>query len=775
MTALRSAVTAGNLGFPRIGLKRELKFALESFWAGKSSADDLERVALDLRRRHWRIQADAGLDHVPSNDFSLYDHVLDAAALVGAVPDRFRYDGGPVDLATYFAMARGTAGAHAMEMTKWFDTNYHYIVPELEQENVLRVGSDKPVREYLQAKAIGVETRPVLLGPASLVLLSNVSGGWAERAELTSRVAEIYRGVLANLARAGATWVQLDEPCLGLDLSNYDRELFAVAYERLGSATKLFVATYFADLRNNLDFALELPISALHLDLVRAPSQLQRALAEVPSHMSLSLGLVNGRGVWRTNVDRALALLRPAVDRLGAERIQVAPSCSLMHVPVDASAETTLDPALRRRLAFATQKLEEVALIARAVTDDSQTMRDRLGEHRRIVAEQFADPRSRNPEVRRRVAAVTADMFARRSRFDQRRPRQAQVLDLPVLPTTTIGSLPQTPEVRRVRAAFRKGNVTPGEYDAFLRRQIERGIRFQEATGLDVLVHGEFERSDMVEYFAARLDGFAFTDNGWVQSYGSRCVKPPLLHGDVSRPYAITVGWSSYAQSLTNRPVKGMLTGPVTMLQWSFVRDDLAPAVVCAQLALALRDEIGDLQRAGLRVIQVDEPALREGLPLHRDERAEYLRWSVDAFRLATSVAADETQIHTHMCYSDFGDIVSAVARMDADVISLEAARSSLQLLRSFAGASYTNDIGPGVYDIHSPRVPSAGEIAACIDRALETFSPEQLWINPDCGLKTRSWDEVRPALANMVAAARLARENLRHEAMREMADVGVA
>ncbi|HEY0972169.1 MAG TPA: 5-methyltetrahydropteroyltriglutamate--homocysteine S-methyltransferase [Gemmatimonadales bacterium] len=762
MTATGSAVAAGNLGFPRIGLERELKFALERFWAGKLSAEELGRTALELRQRHWRIQAAAGLDFIPSNDFSLYDHVLDAAALVGAVPPRFGRVSGPVDLATYFAMARGTDEAPAMEMTKWFDTNYHYIVPELGAEHALHLGSEKPLDEYLEARAIGIGTRPVLLGPVSLVLLSRATEG---RAALVRRVAELYREVLDGLVRAGADWVQLDEPCLGLDLSREERDLFPMAYERMAGAPKLFVTTYFSDLREQLPLALQLPISALHLDLVRAPGQLDRALAAAPPQLTLSLGVVNGRGVWRTDLDRALAQVSRAVDRLGAGRVQVAPSCSLLHVPVDSDAETELDPALRSRIAFAKQKLEEVALLARAASDDSAEVRHQLAEHRRMVEAQHSDPRSRNAEVRRRVASVGGDMLTRRSPFAERRQTQAARMPLPVLPTTTIGSLPQTAEVRRMRAAERKGLATTGEYETFLRQQIEHGIRLQEEVGLDVLVHGEFERADMVEYFAARLEGFAFTEHGWVQSYGSRCVRPPLLHGDVSRPRPMTTAWSRYAQSLTPRPVKGMLTGPVTMLQWAFVREDLPASAIGAQLALALRDEITDLEKAGIRVIQVDEPALREGLPLHADEGTAYLQWAVDAFRLATGAALDETQIHTHMCYADFGGIVDAVARMDADVTSLEAARSGLELSPAFSRDRYTQDIGPGVYDIHSPRVPSVDEMAASIRRALEKFAPEQLWVNPDCGLKTRSWDEVRRALANMVVAARRVRDALATEA----------
>jgi 5-methyltetrahydropteroyltriglutamate--homocysteine methyltransferase len=761
MSARTTVVKAANLGFPRIGLNRELKFALERYWAGDCSAEDLARTGRDLRARHWRIQAAAGIDQVPSNDFSLYDQVLDAAVLVGAVPARFRAHERGNELATYFAMARGSAGVPALEMTKWFDTNYHYIVPELDEDAALHASPEKPVAEYREARALGIATRPVLVGPVSLVLLAKSRPGYAARARLIDAVVEVYQAVLDRLAGEGVPWVQVDEPCLGLDLGAADRALFRRAYGRLGSTPKLLVATYFSDLRENLETALRLPVSALHLDLVRAPGQLDAALAGAPVDLALSLGVVDGRGIWRTDLDRALGLVRTAVDRLGPQRVQVAPSCSLLHVPMDVSDETGLDPVLRGGLAFAVQKLEEVALLARAATDDGAEVYDRLAEQRRLIALRHADPRARQESVRRRSGEVSSDMLDRQSPFAERRREQASAMPLPPLPTTTIGSLPQTAEVRRARAAFRAGRSTAVEYEAFLRAETERAIRFQEEIGLDVLVHGEFERNDMVEYFAAQLEGFAFTRNGWVQSFGSRCVKPPILFGDVSRPRPMSVELSRYAQSLTDRPVKGMLTGPVTMLHWSFVRDDLAPAEVCTQIALAVRDEVADLEGAGLRVVQVDEPALREGLPLRAVERPAYLQWAVDAFRLATAGAADETQIHTHMCYAEFGEILDAVARMHADVISIEAARSGMEVVESFAGRQYPNDIGPGVYDIHSPRVPAIAEIEDCLNRALETFTPDQLWVNPDCGLKTRSWAEVEESLTNLVAAARLARDRI--------------
>jgi 5-methyltetrahydropteroyltriglutamate--homocysteine methyltransferase len=661
-------------------------------------------------------------------------------------------------------MARGSASAPAMEMTKWFDTNYHSIVPEFEPGMAFRMASRKPVEEFLEAKAIGVKTRPVLLGPVSLVLLGKARGGHIDHADVAAALAGIYGHVLRELAAAGADWVQIDEPCLGLDLSEPDRVLYGRIYERFAAANaglKLLVATYFSGLGENLTLALHLPVAGLHLDLVRSPGQLFAAFAEAPPEMILSLGVIDGRSAWRADLDAAVELVRRAVDRAGSDRIQIAPSCSLLHVPVDVTEEVQLDPGVRGWLAFAKQKLDELKLLARAATEDSGEVREQLDEHRRWIAARRSDPRTCDPAVRRRVAAIVPRMLDRASRFPLRRKKQAAAMPLPLLPTTTIGSFPQTLELRRARAAYRSGKFPAGEYEAALEAEIERTIHFQEEAGLDVLVHGELERNDMVEYFGEQLTGFAFTSNGWVQSYGSRCVKPPVLYGDVSRPHAMTVRWASFAQSLTDRPVKGMLTGPVTIFKWSFVRDDLPPAETCTQIALALRDEVADLEAAGVRVIQVDEPALREGLPLRKAEREPYLRWSVDAFRLATAGAADEMQIHTHMCYSEFAEILDAVIRMDADVISIEAARSQMELLDAFKGKAYPNDIGPGVYDIHSPRVPEQQEMQALIRKALQVFRVEQLWVNPDCGLKTRRWDEVQAALCNMVEAARAVRRSL--------------
>jgi len=761
---------AANLGFPRIGARRQLKAALEDHWAGRLSEVDLLAAARALRRDHLLLQKNVGLDVVPVNDFSLYDQVLDTAALVGAVPSRYGGSGDTVDLATYFAMARGTGspggaspGVPAMEMTKWFDTNYHYIVPEFEPGQQFALRSYKPVEELREARALGVAARPVLLGPVSLLRLGKPTTGAAVRPmALLNDLLSVYEDVLRRLSKVGAEWVQIDEPCLALDLPPEAGAMYATAYGRLAAAApgiKILVATYFEGLRDNLPMALRLPVSALHLDLVRAPDQLDRALAVAPSSLTLSLGVIDGRNIWRADLDRALEQVERAAGALGPERIQIAPSCSLLHVPIDVNLETDLDPDVREWLAFAKQKLLEVVLLARAVREGRRPIAAELDARREALRRRKASPRLRDEAVRRRLQAVTPEMLRRGRPFPERRPLQRATLGLPSLPTTTIGSFPQTADVRAARAARRSGRMPAVEYDTFLRSAIEQTIREQEAIGLDVLVHGEFERNDMVEYFGEQLAGFAFTRHGWVQSYGSRCVKPPLLFGDVSRPAPMTVAWSRHAQSLTSRPVKGMLTGPSTILQWSFVRDDQPRSETRRQIALAIRDEAADLERAGLKVIQIDEPGLREGLPLRAADAPAYLEEAVAAFRLAACGAGDATQIHTHMCYAELNDIMDAVASLDADVISIESSRSRMELLEAFRRRRYPNEIGPGVYDIHSPRIPTEEEIVALLRRALDVVAPEQLWVNPDCGLKTRRWEEVRPALSAMVAAARALRQ----------------
>ncbi len=750
-------VVAGSLGYPRIGPKRELKKALERFWAGQSSEAELEEASRALRRDAWRLQQDRGLQHVPSNDFSLYDHVLDTAVMVGAVPSRFLGDGDQIGLDTYFAMARGARDVPAMEMTKWFDTNYHYIVPEFELDQRFRLASTKPLDEFLEAQTEGIRTRPKLLGPVSFLLLGKARHDGLRPLDLLEALLPAYEALLGRLEAAGADWIQVDEPCLVLDLSTDQRRALSTAYHRLNAAApalRLLLTTYFGDLRENLSTALALPVAGLHLDLVRAPQMLERALPALPDSLVLSAGVVDGRNVWRTDLDRALATLRTAVDALGSERVVVAPSCSLLHVPVDLDQETALDPELHPWLAFAQQKVEEVALLARALNEGDDAVASTLQARRDEQARRRSSTRIHDPAVAERTAAISASMLRRISPFAKRKQLQQERLRFPSLPTTTIGSFPQTDDVRRARAGFKAGRIDAAEYDAFLEAEIERVVRFQEEIGLDVLVHGEPERTDMVEYFGERFAGVAVTQQGWVQSYGSRCARPPIIYGDVSRPEPMTVRWAEYAQSLTQRPMKGMLTGPLTILEWSFVRDDQPRAETARQLALAIRDEVGDLEAAGIRVIQIDEPALREGLPLHREDWDAYLAWAVDAFRLASAGVRDETQVQTHMCYAEFNDIMPAIARMDADVILIEASRSQMDLLDAFGRFRYPNEIGPGVFDIHSPRVPTADEIEALLRRALDLISRDQLWVNPDCGLKTRAWREVRPSLTAMVEAA---------------------
>ncbi len=750
-------------GFPRIGLKRELKRALESHWRGKSSAESLLDTARDLRQRHWQLAREAGADVVPCNDFSLYDHVLDTAVLFDAIPDRYRALFDQHELAGYFAMARGhKQGGHdlpALEMTKWFDTNYHYIVPELRAGQRFALRGDKPLAEFKEARAQGHAARPVLPGPVSFLLLSKTVDD-SDPVQLIDALLPAYVELLGQLAAAGAKWVQLDEPCLVLDLDDEARAAYEYAYATLVTADtpKILLATYFGTLGDNQDLAMRLPVNGLHVDLARAPQQLDAVLDALPDDRVLSAGIIDGRNIWRSRPDAVLPALQKIQARIGSERLWLSPSCSLLHVPIDLEAETALDPQHRAWMAFARQKIEELRTYADAL--DSST-----GATTRLTAQQTAlDQRAGasgvvNAKVRALVDALSPQATSRHSDYAARHAAQANVLALPPLPTTTIGSFPQTEDLRKTRAAHRGGHLDDAAYEGVLEQQIEHCVRFQESIGLDVLVHGEAERNDMVEYFGEQLDGYIFTKLGWVQSYGSRCVKPPVIIADVTRPAPMTVRWSRYAQSLTDKPMKGMLTGPVTMLQWSFVRDDLPRESVCRQIALALRDEVHDLEAAGIGVIQIDEPAFREGLPLRRADWSAYLKWAVECFRISSSGVRDTTQIHTHMCYSEFNDIIEAVAAMDADVISIETSRSRMELLDAFARFDYPNGIGPGVYDIHSPRVPPQSEMLELLHKALQVLNPDQLWINPDCGLKTRTWAEVEPALKAMVGAARQLRE----------------
>ena len=769
---------ATNLGFPRIGPHRELKWAVESYWAGKSDEAALLETAAGIRRDNWLMQQELGLDHIPSNDFSLYDHVLDTTAMVGAVPARYGHETGPVSLETYFAMARGTTetaataetdvvpSVPAMEMTKWFDTNYHYIVPEIEPGQTFTLSTSKVVDEFLEAKALGVLTRPVLLGPVTYLLLAKTKAEKFDPISLMEALLPVYEKVLKELAAQGAEWVQIDEPMLGMDLDDKQRAWFGLAFARLASAAptlKLLVAIYFGDLRENMKVALALQVAGIHIDLVRGAVDLDEMMIKLPAHMLLSLGLVDGRNIWTTNLTQAIAVASKAAQKLGSQRVMVGPSCSTLHCPVDLDLETGLDNEMRSWMAFAKQKVREISVIAKAANggraDSAEgvtvDVENAIAKNVVAMESRRSSARIHNAKVSDRLAAITPEMYNRESPYAERRPLQRQSIKLPAFPTTTIGSFPQTPEIRKARASHRKGEIDDEQYQVFLKEEITRVIRYQEKVGLDVLVHGEPERNDMVEYFGEQLKGYVSTRNGWVQSYGSRCVKPPIIFGDISRPKPMTVEWTSFAQSLSKKPVKGMLTGPITMLEWSFVRDDQPRSETCRQLALAIRDEVQDLEIAGIRVIQVDEPAMREGLPLRRSEWDDYLKWAVDCFKLSVAGVTDRTQIHTHMCYADFNDIISSIGDLDADVISMEASRSDMKLLKAFGEYQYPNEIGPGVYDIHSPRIVSTEDMQDLLTKALETLSAEQIWVNPDCGLKTRRWEEVRPSLEHMVAAAK--------------------
>jgi 5-methyltetrahydropteroyltriglutamate--homocysteine methyltransferase len=735
-----------NLGFPRMGRARELKFALEGYWSGKRAAEDLLHVAKTLRAEHWRLQHQAGIDFIPSNDFSLYDQVLDALVMIGATPERF--GSGPVTLDRYFAMARNSREQTAMEMTKWFDTNYHYLVPEWSEGIRFAVDTAKILGELRDARALGIETRPVLIGPLTLLLLGKGVNGF-DPLSLLPQVVAAYKNVLSQLAAENVTWVQIDEPILATDLPESVADAFRAAYATLTqSSLRLMLTTYFDGLGDNLPLAVDLGTAGIHIDAVRAPEQLQAVIAALKPMQILSVGCVEGRNIWLTNFTHTSSMLSTAVAALGKGRVLVAPSSSLLHVPHDLRSESKLPARLRGWLRFAEEKLAEIVALGRAD-------RDAAAANAAAIADREAAETSSNPAVRSQLSSLMEKDFTRAAAYPQRTILQREHLGLPLFPTTTIGSFPQTAEVRKHRAAHKQGHETREQYEQFLRASIEDCIRQQEKIGLDVLVHGEFERNDMVEYFAEFLEGFAFTENGWVQSYGSRCVKPPVIFGDVVRPEPMTVQWTNYARSLTTRPMKGMLTGPITILQWSFVRNDIPRQQTAWQIALALRDEVRDLEAAGIRIIQVDEPALREGLPLRRANWDAYLDWAVNAFKLATSSVANETQIHTHMCYCEFDDILPSIAALDADVISMETARSRMELLEAFRAHSYPNEIGPGVYDIHSPRVPGTSEMQELLNLALQVLKPEQIWVNPDCGLKTRGWPETVAALSNMCQAAK--------------------
>ena len=759
-------VTAHNLGFPRIGTKRELKFALEAYWKGQSSRHELNALGVQLRQRHWESQS--SLDLVPVGDFSFYDQVLDMSFTVGNLPERVRgFHGDAID--SYFRVARGRSapnvedhgaccgGVQAGEMTKWFDTNYHYIVPEFSAATKFSLDASRLLEQLAQARSLGVKAKPVIVGPVTYLWVGKAKDG-SDKLALLERLLPVYAQLLDTLAAAGVEWVQIDEPVLVTELNADWKHAFNLAYHQIkASRVKLLLATYFGQLQENLHLASTLPVAGLHLDAVNAREEVIPLLNLLPSHKVLSLGVIDGRNIWKTDLNAALDWLEPLHKGLG-DRLWIAPSCSLLHVPVDLSGEQKLDPEIRSWLAFALQKLDELKVLANALNRGRAAVQAELAHNRAAIAARRASPRVNNPAVKAAITKINPALGQRKSPYAVRAKKQAALLNLPPYPTTTIGSFPQTVEIRQARSRFKSGELDEAGYRAAMQDEIARCVREQEALGLDVLVHGEPERNDMVEYFGEQLDGYAFSQFGWVQSYGSRCVKPPILFGDISRPKAMTVDWIKYAQALTNKPMKGMLTGPVTILNWSFVRDDQPRSLSCYQLALAMREEVLDLEKAGVHVIQIDEAALREGLPLRKSQWETYLDWAVESFRITANGVRDDTQIHTHMCYSEFNDIIASIAAMDADVITIETSRSDMELLEVFDSFKYPNEIGPGVYDIHSPNIPTQEHIINLMQMAAERIPAGRLWVNPDCGLKTRQWAEVIPALKNMVAAARTLR-----------------
>jgi len=766
---------AHTLGFPRIGADRELKKALESYWKGDLDQDALQSVGRQLRATHWQLQKDAGIDLLPVGDFAWYDQVLTHSLAFGVIPERFdstRDAHGLPTLDTLFAMARGATatccgGEHgqtqyAQELTKWFDTNYHYLVPEFSAEQPFKLSWEQLFDEVAEARALGHNVKPVIIGPLTYLWLGKAKGNHFDKLDLLERLLPVYNEILGRLAAQGVEWVQIDEPILTLDLPQAWKNAFERAYHILQySPLKKLVATYFSGLQDNLGLAVGLPVQGLHIDAVRAPDQLLHVLDRLPTYKILSVGLVNGRNVWRCELEPVLAQLQFAQERFG-DNLWVSSSCSLLHSPVDVEREDKLDPELKSWLAFAVQKCGEIAVLRDALNDpQAPKVQAALAESRAVQLSRAESPRIHKADVQARVAAIGPNDSQRHAPFAKRIEQQRARLKLPAFPTTTIGSFPQTASIRLARQAFKQGKLSANDYTDAMRHEVRHSVQIQERLGLDVLVHGEAERNDMVEYFAEQLDGYLFTRFGWVQSYGSRCVKPAIIYGDLSRPNAMTVDWITYAQDQTDKVMKGMLTGPVTMLMWSFPREDVSRKVQAQQLALALRDEVLDLEAAGIKIVQIDEAAFREGLPLRRAQWQEYLDWAVEAFRLSASGVRDETQIHTHMCYSEFNDVIEAIAAMDADVITVETSRSDMELLEAFKAFDYPNDIGPGVYDIHSPRVPDTAEMVKLMSKAVKRIPAERLWVNPDCGLKTRAWPETEAALVNMVAAARQLRSQL--------------
>jgi 5-methyltetrahydropteroyltriglutamate--homocysteine methyltransferase len=771
----KTTIKTHSLGYPRIGAKRELKKATEAYWKGDLPLSELIATGKTLRVINWKKQQAAGINLIPVNDFSFYDQVLDTSCLLGNVPSRFQWEGGPTDINTVFTIARGTEGGaslvedekdcqtnkistFASEMTKWFDTNYHFIVPEFRADTTFSLSGTKVFDEFAEAKALGINAKPVLVGPVTYLSLGKVQDSKNpdfEPLTLLDNLVSVYEEIIDKLAALGAEWIQLDEPIMSTDLSELQRDALKAAYDRLSKAkgsAKLLVTTYFGGVRDNLDAYLALPVDALHFDFVRGSEDIDTVLATFGKDKILSAGIVEGRNIWKNDYDASLKVLQKAKAAVGPDRLWVAPSCSLMHSPVTLQNERKLDEELKSWLAFADEKLTEVTELRQLL--DEVGSAEALEANRAAAASRKSSKRIYNDAVKKRLAEVKPRDFDRASAFVERQSKQRAKLSLPDFPTTTIGSFPQTKEVRHARAQWKKGTLSDADYDQFIKEEIAKCVAFQNEIGIDMPVHGEFERNDMVEYFGENLEGFAFTSNGWVQSFGTRYVKPPIVFGDVSRPKAMTVYWSEYAQSLTDRPMKGMLTGPVTILQWSFVRDDQPRSVTAHQIALAIRDEVVDLEAAGIAAIQIDEPAFREGLPLRRSEWDNYLDWAVKGFHLSACGVKDDTQIHTHMCYSEFNDIIESIAALDADVITIETSRSNMELLDAFVDFKYPNEIGPGVYDIHSPRVPPTDEMSNLMSKAEAVLPRKNLWINPDCGLKTRQWSEVKPSLVNMVETA---------------------
>ncbi|XRE43774.1 5-methyltetrahydropteroyltriglutamate--homocysteine methyltransferase [Tenacibaculum discolor] len=759
------------LGYPRIGSNRELKKACEQYWSGKTSLQELLETGKNICQQNWKTQQEAGIDLIPCNDFSYYDQVLDMTLTVGAIPKRYNevaLKTSNPELDLYFAMARGyqkdDLDITAMEMTKWFDTNYHYIVPEFYKNQEFKLFSNKIINEFSGAKQAGVNAKPVIIGLVSYLLLGKEKEDGFDKLDLASKLLPVYIEILQELQVQGAEWIQFDEPFLALDLNEKAKETYQFVYNEIRKKfpnLKFIVTTYFEGLKDNLSLANTLPIDALHIDLVRCEEQLDDVLNTITENKTLSLGIVDGRNIWKNDFEKSLQLIQKTTDKLGSDRVFIAPSCSLLHSPCDLDLETSLDSQIKQWLAFAKQKLTEVSLLKKlSESTNDETVLTAFEENKKAIASRKSSTLIHHNDVKQRVNAVTKLDSQRKNDFSVRKEAQEKVLNLPLFPTTTIGSFPQTKEVRSWRAQYKKGNLSSEEYRYLLKKETQKTIQWQEKIDLDVLVHGEYERNDMVEYFGEQLAGVTFTKKGWVQSYGSRCVKPPIIYGDVYRPHPMTVYWSQYAQSLTDKWVKGMLTGPVTILQWSFVRDDQPRSVTCKQIALAIRDEVADLEKAGIRIIQIDEPAIREGLPLRKSGWENYLRWAVEAFKISSCGVDDATQIHTHMCYSEFNDIIQNIADMDADVITIECSRSQMELLNAFADFKYPNEIGPGVYDIHSPRVPSTKEMVELLHKAQKVIPASLLWVNPDCGLKTRHWDETEKALLAMVSAAKEASLN---------------